>query len=93
MPLSKDEQDKIRTILDLKLKHSRCALCQSTSWSLSDEFVPVIAQSDFKSIRFTGSFYPCIAICCNTCGNTHLLNIHVALPEIAAQYLRKEKMT
>jgi hypothetical protein len=54
-----------------------CPLCHKSEWTVSDGFVFLLMQAQLKTLRLAGKGHPCITLTCNTCGNTHLLNMMV----------------
>jgi len=58
-----------------KRRRLPCPLCETNDWTLADGFLPLALQEDFYTHRVGGPALPCVALVCNHCGNTHLINL------------------
>jgi hypothetical protein len=54
-----------------------CPVCHKGPWTLVDQFVPIALSSTPSSIELGGQILPSIALVCQTCGNTQILNLLV----------------
>lgn len=52
-----------------------CPLCRRSSWIVSQGFVSLLVEPDPEVYRGAGRRLPCVAITCDTCGNTLLINL------------------
>lgn len=51
-----------------------CPLCHHSRWALSEGFYLLVVQDDPAVVHLGGKGLPLIALTCENCGNTHLLN-------------------
>jgi hypothetical protein len=54
-----------------------CSQCATNSWTVADTPVNLIVGAP-DGTTMIGSNYPSIAVFCNNCGNTVLVNVEVA---------------
>lgn len=74
-----EEQRKevIDTIRGKAPSFGPCVICGHTVWVLQDGFVMPALQDEVGVMRLGGTTLPSIAITCQHCGNTHMLNVIV----------------
>jgi hypothetical protein len=58
-------------------KLGACSVCSVTRWELLDAFAPISLSGEPQLVNLGGQILPSIALICNNCGNTHLLNLNV----------------
>ncbi len=88
MANSEDLQKKIIEAINAKIGTTfRCPLCQHSDWQvqLGTTFLPLKVQSQYGN-SYSANALPNAALICTVCGNTHLLNLFVLLPEEKGQY-------
>jgi len=54
-----------------------CPVCHTSSWSIGDNFVRLVLQTNPSQIILAGPSYPLIPLLCSNCGNTQLLNVFI----------------
>jgi hypothetical protein len=55
---------------------SICPICRRNSWAIG-AYVQLPITADPRQAPFGGSTFPTVAVFCNTCGNTQLINLLV----------------
>ena len=75
MTLSQEARSEILAVLNDRIKGSACQLCHTSAWTLADGLVSVGLQEDFSAFQVGGPALPCVALVCNNCGNTCLINL------------------
>lgn len=75
MGFTEDDRSHILAALRSRIQTAECNLCRTTSWTLADGFVSVGIQNDLSSFQIGGPSLPCVALICNNCGNTCLINV------------------
>lgn len=80
---SEELQKRVIEALKVKAPDTTCPLCHTNRWNV----VPGTLLLGLKSSSQYGSSYiqnglPSVAIVCLHCGNTHLLNLSVLLPDV-----------
>lgn len=75
MGFSEEARKEIIGKLNDRVKMRACTLCQTNSWTLADGFAPLALQEDFAGLTIGGPALPCVALVCNNCGNTYLINL------------------
>jgi len=68
-------RNEIIATLNERIKIPACPLCSTNKWTLADGFVALPLQPDFTAWTVGGPVLPCVALVCNSCGNTYLINI------------------
>lgn len=66
--------DKLINSLNKKWHGSRCPYCQNNQWTVDTAIFTPIEVSENKGMKLGGRFQPLIAVSCNNCGNTVLVN-------------------
>ncbi len=81
MPLSQEEKERILQAVQQRVSQlGKCAICGHGQWTLADGYV-VLSVQDNLAGALTGGLpigargIPCVAIVCNHCGNTQLINV------------------
>ncbi len=80
---SSNLQERVIQALSEKIPNAKCPLCGADEWSVQvgTTYLPLETQ-------FTGSAswnqraFPSIALICENCGNTHLMNLSILLPDL-----------
>ena len=72
---TEETRKEIIDALNQRLRPGKCPLCQTSAFTLADGFVPLALQEDFLAFRAGGPILPCVALVCNQCGNTWLVNL------------------
>jgi hypothetical protein len=68
------QQRIIQRMVERGAASPTCPICGHNTWMLgSYVMLPVTPNPNQMRI---GTSYPCIAVICRTCGNTHLLNLY-----------------
>jgi predicted nucleic-acid-binding Zn-ribbon protein len=76
MALSPEQKDKILDRIKERTQTIRkCVVCGNNTWELSDGFFSM--QENLSKLNLGGRGQPCVAVTCNNCGNTNLLNLMV----------------
>ena len=75
MGLREDARSQILAAVGSRMETASCQLCRANSWTLADGFVSLGLQEDFASFQVGGPALPCVALVCNNCGNTCLINL------------------
>ena len=70
-----EARDEIIAALNERIRITACPLCGTNGWTLADGFAPLALQESFFGFRVGGPVLPCVALVCNNCGNTHLINL------------------
>lgn len=80
---SADIQRLVVQALAQKMPNVRCPLCGSDDWNvqLGTTYLPLKIQTGFSS-SWNQSALPAVALICGNCGNTHMLNLRVLLPDL-----------
>ena len=86
---TKEEKAQILSALTTKMGEIKpCPLCGDNNWQLQDGLVRLVVQEKKTRLSLGGRNFPCIALICSNCGNTHLVNlISLGLREL----IEKEK--
>ena len=65
------------------LPNAVCPLCQNPTWTVQPgtTFLPLKHQSETGS-SYSQNALPLVALVCRRCGNSHLLNLSVLLPDV-----------
>ena len=71
---SEETRREILSTLHERIKIPACPLCGTNTWTLADGFVALPLQEGF-SATFAVGVLPCVALVCNHCGNTYLINV------------------
>lgn len=85
MEFTTEVRDKIIQKLNEQQLYPSCPRCapRSSTWTLVDGYVALPIQKNFRSFNTFGQTLPCIALVCNNCGNTQLINlISIGLREL-----------
>lgn len=81
---SQELQQKVIEALAEKIEMGmRCPLCQVDDWNvqIGTTFLPLRTESPNGS-SWNQQALPSAALICGNCGNTHLLNLSVLLPDL-----------
>ena len=68
-------REEILRTLQERIKIQACPLCGTNTWTLADGFVALPVQEGFSAFEVGGPALPCVALVCNNCGNTYLINV------------------
>lgn len=78
MALSPEQKNKILDRIKERTRTVRsCVVCGNNKWELSDGFTFLTIQENLSTLNLGGRGQPCVAVTCNNCGNTNLLNLMV----------------
>ena len=79
MATKKEVQQRIIEALAKKVgeREMRCSLCGDKNWLLTPEFHSISLSKSPKKTVLGGQGLPVVPLTCNTCGNTHMLNLIV----------------
>ena len=83
MALAKDTQKQISQAVNERAGSLRaCTVCGHTSWTIADAVVTLAGQAPLGTInvgpfRPADRLLPSVALVCDNCGKTHLLNLLV----------------
>lgn len=72
MKLSKEQQDKFMKHLD-QIGVGSCPICRAKHWNVSTEVFQLLGFTT-GGIQIGGPVIPFVALTCNKCGNTSLIN-------------------
>jgi hypothetical protein len=69
---------RIVEAVNRKIVGARCPLCGSLQFTVAEGFVPIPIQNEFPTIfaSTSGRSLVAVALVCNQCGNTFLLNLN-----------------
>ena len=73
-------QEQAKAVMDALSPRTRgrpCPLCGGTAgWSVNDAGLVMLGLQDQAGVvNIGGPAMPCVALTCNNCGDTHLLNV------------------
>lgn len=68
------DEKKLLDVINEKWKTKNCLLCASNNWSINSDIMTLVGVGSDKALQLGGKFIPLIAITCNECGNTILVN-------------------
>jgi hypothetical protein len=78
---SEELQKKVIEALSVKAPDTTCPLCHTKRWNVvSGTILLALKSSSQYGNSYTQSGLPSVALVCLNCGNTHLLNLTVLLP-------------
>ena len=72
---SEETRREILSTLHERIKIPACPLCGTNTWTLADGFIALPLQEGFSAFEVGGPALPCVALVCNNCGNTYLINL------------------
>ena len=72
---TEETRNEILNTLHKRIRIPACPLCGTNAWTLADGFVALPLQGDFSAFTVGGPVLPCVALVCNNCGNTYLINV------------------
>lgn len=76
MAFSQFEQKQIIDAIKQRFPQMpRCSLCANNNWTLADGYVSLTLQDDLSSWSVGGPSLPSVALICNHCGKTELMNL------------------
>lgn len=73
MKLSKEQQEKLRDLLNDWPGPQECPWCGKDEWAISDELVLLQSMRQASDLRI-GRGQPCVAVQCLDCGNVLVFN-------------------
>src|ERR1039457_1309342 len=84
MKWTQEISDRILGRLKEKIPNAKCPMCGSANWKLNGPFSPIVLQEEFAHYNVVGklTLVPCVALGCQVCGDTHLMNLLVIAPDI-----------
>lgn len=69
--------ERVKAHIDARWKRQGCMLCGENDWTLADGYTR-LELSEFGGPAVIGQrAVPCVAMVCNNCGNTVLLNLKI----------------
>lgn len=76
MPFTHDQKDRVISAVSAKAPTlGACPVCAHPEWTLADGFIFLAIQEPSGPVVLGGPSMPCVALVCNNCGNTVLLNV------------------
>ena len=66
--IRQEEQEKIITTLNERIKELTCPMCQNKKFVLANGYYYNILQSDLEQVSLDGQMTPVIGIICTKCG-------------------------
>jgi hypothetical protein len=76
MALSQYEQNQIIDAIKQRFPQMpRCSFCSNNNWTLADGYITLTLQEDLSSYNIGGPSLPSVALICNHCGKTELMNL------------------
>ena len=65
-------EDRFNEFIHTKMNNYECPICKSSHWGYSDK---ILTLNEYNEVFSVGTeFIPLIALMCNNCGNTILIN-------------------
>ncbi len=78
MALRPDEIKKVVEHLNSKWKNKACSFCSSNNWAVDGLVLLTLSDTSSNAFVIGGPAQPCASVACQTCGNTHLVNLIIA---------------
>ena len=72
---TEETRNEIIAALNERIRITACPLCGTNGWTLAEGFAPLALQGGFYGFQVGERVLPCVALVCNNCGNTHLINL------------------
>jgi len=84
---SEQLQKLVIQAIEKKMPDAVCPLCKSPDWNvqLGTSFLPLKTEAGYSS-SWNQNALPVVALICGNCGNTHLLNLFVLLPDVKGPF-------
>ena len=80
---SEELQKRVIEALNIKAPDTTCPLCHTKRWNVvAGTTLLGLKSSSAYGSSYTQNGLPSVAIVCLNCGNTHLLNLTVLLPDV-----------
>lgn len=74
--MDQEQKERVAQVLREKWKGqvAPCPMCRATHWTVGDGLVSQPMQEPGGGFQIGGPTLECLALICNNCGNTQLLN-------------------
>ncbi len=77
MALDPETIAKISALINVKWRKKDCHLCGANAWVVNG-FMSMPLGDKGTELTLGGQIFPCVAVVCGNCGNTHFINGLVA---------------
>jgi len=71
MPLSSEQERKIKQELSSYIQFTNCNFCNGNQWTLNNELVGLPVFDTEHKMTVEGSLMPMVVLTCNNCGHAH----------------------
>jgi hypothetical protein len=80
MKWTKEVEQRVLNAIAAKMPNlhvGACSICGTTNWVLANSYIMISVQDELSSFAIGGPSLPSVAIICQNCGNTHLMNLRM----------------
>lgn len=67
-------REKLIETINKKWKTKTCPMCGENNWNIDSDMMAMMRVDEEKNVQLGGRMIPLVALTCNECGNTVLVN-------------------